>query len=146
MSNASPEAYFVDRLAKAIIRLGGARYNMHGNMFQSGIPDNLVVRPNGKGFTFFEAKHVSVKHPTHATMVNMLRPGQRKNLADWAHRYAADVYLVGSWAHDREVYFLMDRLDMPRVLTDTLPLPLEHFTLDEVANQVVFGAGLNPAA
>ena len=95
---------------------------LHGNMYQSGLPDWLIAKPFA-GFLMVEAKAMSQKTPTIGQLVAMLRPLQRKNLSVWSQGQLP-AFIAASSPNG---FILLEPKDMPRLLSPSSDSPLTLF-------------------
>lgn len=125
------EAEFLQRLKPLIEARGSRIEKVHGNLYQSGLPDWLLIRPGS--FAFCELKSLQQKEPTMRQLQSALRPEQRKNVAIWAHRYRCPVY-VAAWTHKGPI--CIHGTVLPDLLETALPQPLADYALEwgEVAD------------
>lgn len=125
------EADYLSRLKPLCEERGCRIEKVHGNLFQSGLPDWLLIRQGS--FAFCELKALRQKSPTLRQLQAELRPEQRKNVAIWAHQYKCPVY-VSAWTPVGLV--CLHGSELPPLLQTALPIPLSDFTLDwnEVAD------------
>lgn len=135
------EAKFVTALQKCLEAKFGCRvHNMHGNMYQSGIPDKMVIRPIGD-FCLVEAKHFRLaRGVTSMQMQQALKPEQKKNLAIWAHNYRCHNNLyVAAWNSTTGDHYVVRGVDLPPLMGTAHPIPLPELTLEEVARVIATG-------
>lgn len=125
------EADFLSTMLPLLKDRGSRIEKIHGNLFQSGLPDWLLIRPGS--FAFCELKTMSQKNPNLAQLQDKLRPEQKKNVAIWAHQYHCPVY-VASWTPIGPV--CLHGRELPPLLQRALPAPLADFvmTLEEIAD------------
>lgn len=106
---------------------------LHGNLFQSDLPDWLVVSP--AGITLVELKLLGAQDPSLLTLHAALRPGQRKFMFD--ARFSHNVAVLAATPHG--LVFLIPAHAVPSPLNPpTKATKLDRFltTIEEACARV----------
>jgi hypothetical protein len=103
---------------------------LHGNIYQDGLPDHLLVLPSGTT-VLIETKVVHQQKPRFDQIFNLLRPSQKQFMCTARSPF---IFLLGF--HHSGLVFLCSTMNFPRLLGTISTAPAALIPISQAAQVI----------